>query len=533
MAKAETNINIALEEELWGFRFYEGAAIVILLEFLFSACRGGLNVSAKSPKGRIETSAITAPSHLALRSLVFNNPMLETASDWDDWESAYRNKVTEKLSLLENWSADYLKRRFSSFEDFRKAIRLVQASAVRLSEKDRKWTNKFLFPWDQEQIFPDVKIDKDNGENKAKLTAARNHFGHSGEMACLILTLADDRKALQQRIDQRFKRAGHVMSRLCAVLEGDWAENPKVHMSEGSSYLPQDADADVVLKKRADMLCRDLMAILDLNLTTEDVVDPMARIIGIHLACCQLERAMRFAEAPRFRGNGRPYFLCESIQKQTSAMRRNSRACFSLNGQLCQQVILEVFGRRFSEVEAAAPGEGRINMLREKLALKNYPVSEEDWDMIAKNQELPELREMLRDRIIKKFSKHSGNFHSEMARAVGLATKVYTTSYRYAPSDELMLALALATVQNGHMSFREFLDHLYEKYGLVFDEECWRKAMQSRSADARSVDRPETKDLADNAGRLLDQMMSLGLLKHLSDGCDYVTNPYYRSAEHA
>lgn len=520
MTKANnTSDRLNLEEVIWGFRLYEETAMITLLEFLFATCRGGLLNTSSDWRHMPE---ISGPSHLLLRTLIFNNPMLETSNDWDDWEILFQEKVTSKSPLLKDWTSKELKLIFTSFENFRNVINLIQASAVNEGKKNRKWTNRFLFPWAQEQIFPDVKEAKNNDSN---LTLARNFFGHTGEVAYLLLRLADNKGILQNLIDQRFKGCKHTMAKVCKYLEGSWAA--KVKLQASGAYLPEDCISDSTTRPRANRLCDDLIALLSLNITTEDIIDPMSRIIGMHLACYQIERAQHFAIDPRLKGNGRAFFLCEAMQKQNSAIRRESKASWQHNGKLCRQVLLETFKTRFTQAESSAQEEKFWSNLEELIpGAQAFRTETNEVDIQSGN--FNRLKSEIQETLEKKFDRHSGIFHKTITASIGLTTSRNTNSFRYAPSDELMFALALATVRDKHMPFRDFLDLLYEKYGLVFDEKCEEKAKPMKLDEERANARIETKDLQDNADRLLNQMMSLGLLRHLSDGCDYVTNPYFK-----
>lgn len=511
---------LLLEEEIWGFRLYEEPAMITLLEFLFATCRGGLLNSSSDWQHMPE---ITGPSHLLLRTLIFNNPMLEISNDWDDWEEFFQDKVISKSPLLKDWTSKELKSTFKSFENFRNVINLIQASTVNDGKKNRKWTNRFLFPWDQEQVFPDVKEVKHDDSN---LTLARNFFGHTGEIAYLLLRLADNKEDLQKLIDLRFKGCRHTMAKVCKCLEGNWASKAIIQAS--GAYLPKDCIDDKKTKLRANRLCDDLISLLELNLTTEDMVDPMSRIIGIHLACYQIERAQHLAIDPRLKGNNRPFFLCEAMQKQSSAIRRESKASWQHNGKLCRQVLLETFKTRFTRVESISQEEKFWACLEEFIpGAKTFRTESHEEEIQRGN--FSNLKSEIQEALEKKFDRHSGIFHKTITVSIGLTTSQNTNSFRYAPSDEFLFALALANVRDKHMPFRDFLDLLYEKYGLVFDEKCEEKARpRLKPGQECSVARIETKDLQDNADRLLNQMMSLGLLRHLSDGCDYVTNPYFK-----
>jgi len=94
-----------------------------------------------------------------------------------------------------------------------------------------------------------------------------------------------------------------------------------------------------------------------------------------------------------------------------------------------------------------------------------------------------------------------------------------TTRYRYAPTDQLMKTLLLATVEH-RMEYTEFLAHLFDKYGLVIGD-----GEAERVLPADEFDR---KAFQANARRLERRLASLGLLRRLSDACAYVENPYRR-----
>ena len=61
---------------------------------------------------------------------------------------------------------------------------------------------------------------------------------------------------------------------------------------------------------------------------------------------------------------------------------------------------------------------------------------------------------------------------------------------------------------------------LDEHYGIVIGPEQAERALDSDSFDASSFER--------NRERLEGRLVSMGLLKRLSDGCAYVVNPFAR-----
>jgi hypothetical protein len=71
------------------------------------------------------------------------------------------------------------------------------------------------------------------------------------------------------------------------------------------------------------------------------------------------------------------------------------------------------------------------------------------------------------------------------------------------------------------MEFKDFLEALYQRYGIVVGDGQARDLIDSGNADQ--------EDFSDNARRLEERLASLGLLKRLSDSCAYVENPFQRT----
>ena len=499
---------LKLEEDIWGFRLYEQKAQEALYEFLYVF--GNNHFSPTTP---LQTPEFTGPSHVVLRAILFCNPTLETASDWDEWESSFIKHAQNSFDQFPaHWTSSTLKKRFESFEDFQRAVSLIRAS----SEQDysnRNWQFRFLFPWSFNQIYPDLKIRQGS---EVALTCARNSFGHSGEVAWLLATLSEGRHILTYQLSKRFGEAQHPLAKLSEIIEEGFENHLMVVFKAGASYLPKYCADNDIIKRRADWLCNDLSSLLDLQLQTEDLIDSMARILGLHLICYQIECARISASDSRLRADQRPFFLCEAQQRIPTAVRRESKKNFQQNCDLCRQVLLEVFKKRFSVIKSESDPDERYRLFEQHFGQKVA----EFYSNAVRQPNLLDLEYKLAEAFEKKYRKHQGIFHSQMTQSIGLTSKLHTNSYRYFPSDEFLLAVVLSTVRAEHMPFDVFLDCLYEKYGLVFNSACAEKAHRAQTI---------RNDLSANTEHLLKQLRSLALLKHLSDSCDYVINPYYRA----
>ncbi len=148
---------------------------------------------------------------------------------------------------------------------------------------------------------------------------------------------------------------------------------------------------------------------------------------------------------------------------------------------------------------------------------------------IAANS-LDDILKILCQRIRENGSK-TLDVHQSYARSVGLMPMLapgnksnsVTRSY-YTLSDELIRHLVYALMgTKKHMLFDEFLEALYQRYQLIIGP---NQATKYYSLDRRDPNFIERKEFTDNAEDFKEQLSRLDLLLSLSDGFDYVCNPY-------
>ena len=122
--------------------------------------------------------------------------------------------------------------------------------------------------------------------------------------------------------------------------------------------------------------------------------------------------------------------------------------------------------------------------------------------------------------------------HLPYARSIGLVpatnssstSKTALTRNYYTFTDELVRNLVYATLgEHKHMLFEDFLEQLYTKYLLVIGPQ---QAAHNFKLERRDPNFIEEKEFTDNADDFKEQLSRLDLLLSLSDGFDYVCNPY-------
>lgn len=498
-----------LEEEIWGFRLYDQQdRQLVFLEFLFAV----FNASGKPTDKGIKTPLISGSSHLVLRALLFSNTEINFCSNWDEWIEKFSKHMEDKFFSLTNWNANSLKQTFISFDEFRQVLVVIRQSLDK-KDADRNWYYKFLFPWSKNQIFPDVEYDRENSE-AFNLLCARHYFVHTGELAYLLCLLSDKHEDLLNAIKVKFQSSSNPLARLCSLVEEGFSDNPVVSLPENGTFLPGNSLQDPNVKIRAEWMAEDILSVLNLNLKNEDSADFLSRIIGLHLICYYLERAKYIAQDLRLKGDGNIFMLCEIVQPESTPVRKQARLNFQQNQKLGLQVLLENFNKKISAVENAKP-ENRESVYQLEFNTKKR-LYDDEKDKIE--YDFPFFKNEIKKSLEKKFIKHLGYFHQRMAIDIGLASRDFTITYRYTLSDELLLTLVYSVVKKSFVPMKIFLREIKSRYGIIIDE----TSAQAFSGQLEI----ETNDLVMNYKRLLRQLNGLGLLYHLSDGCDYVLNPY-------
>ena len=197
--------------------------------------------------------------------------------------------------------------------------------------------------------------------------------------------------------------------------------------------------------------------------------------------------------------------LCEVIKKETSDIRRISKTLFERNDKQDRDAVSV-----FYEMTAKSL----------HLDVRKFSQDDEEDEDEVFSEKPEEVVESLSE-ILKNHDDHWGNIHRIFARDCGLASKLCTNAYRYAPSDDLLETLALVLVPKKRLLLSEFLAQAFDRYGLLFGE------VEFRRSGINNIElTPDTSELKSNRLRLQNRLSALGLLVSLSDGFEFVLNPY-------
>ncbi|OXS16055.1 hypothetical protein CGX12_05770 [Zobellella denitrificans] len=498
------SIDFCVDENIWGHRLYdEQLPHLTVLEFL-GVLGSNLDRPLRPHQEQGGSVMFKPQRQIRLRGLLFNNPYVESiaesaASDeekWKLWLERFR------LGATGNGDDDmtYLRRSFTSFDDFAKAIELLRSSSFE-SRSNKRWSSKFAFPFGPDALYEDLQINASGG-----MSNDRRFFARTGELLYLMLTRAKRGAELGDTLVKRLFDHEAPMNRLARALQGapQHAEEPRQ-----SGYLPETANA------RFDQICEDWLSILAKDMPIYDALEHLIAITGLNMLLYFLERAKRVA------GDDDPVeIVCEIVSKERSKVRALSGDSYQFNqGLPAKAVRAHVESIRLAPGWVAAesaefPEAERVKLMRDHF---QWPPADggDDEDCTGKSPD--ELVTKLTDDALARHRQHVGKIHASWSRAIGLSSRRLSRRTRYAPNDRLLKSIVVSIVDD-RMQFDEFLGEAMRRYGLVIGD-----AEGTRLIDAKLVDQEE---LSDNRDNLEARLVGLGLVRRLSDSCSFVENPF-------
>lgn len=494
------SIRCWIDERIWGHRIWDGQTPwLIFLEF------AGIVESAHSEGSLLDERGTYYPllfrpqQRIPLRNVLYNNQrlrfILDSFSDdrraWKEWvgwmEQNARGVAKRDFGYLEN--------RFTNFRKFARLVSILQSSTVE-SESNRRWSSRFLFPFGADCLYEDLSISATNKVGREYI-----NFGRTGELLYLMLCRSSSGMQLIPYLE-RMVTTQNPWNTLVALLQDEEQHHRE---QRGKSYLPYTSHSSF------DAVGEDLLQLFQLELPGFDGYPHITLLTALHLMLYQLRISSEVL------GIERPPIICEIVAPRKTLVRELSINTYQYNSQLSAQAVTTFIdsiehSEGWKAAESASDGYLKCKAMLVEAVV--WPRNAGDYD---KAHEPLTLIRHLRQMALTRHRQHAGNVHRSYGRAIGLISKRGTNKLRYAPNDALLKALILANVP-GRMEFKEFLQRLYVRYGIVIGE---REATQSLEASEF-----DNKVFRSNAARLEQRLSSLGMLRRLSDACAYVLNPY-------
>lgn len=509
MTRAIEGVDFAVDEHIWGHRLYdEQLPHLAVLEFL---CVLGSNATSPLREGEDGRVHYKPQRQYRLRSLLFNNPYVETiraraVPDADKW-TAWTEQFTADATGLEGSKMLYLQLAFSSFDDFAKAIELLRSSAFE-ARSNKRWSSKFVFPFGPDALYEDLRFGPNGASND------RRFFARTGELLYLMLCRAKGGPELGRILIERLFDRSTPMNRLVQALQG---EPQLAETTRETGYLPP------VEHPRFDRLCSDWAAILSRDLPIYDALEHLIANAGLNLLLYFLERGKDRT------GDSDPVeIVCEIVSHERTKVRAISGDSYQSNQALSVRAVrVAVESVRMTDEWAMAlvsddpPGEC-AKIMRASFQWPPATPGDDEPDFLKMPGD--DLVRVLVDKAESRHDQHFGKIHASWSRAIGLSSRRLSRRTRYAPNDRLLKTLVVSVVDE-RMQFDEFLHELRYRYGLVIGD-----AEGAHLVKAKLVDQAA---LSENRANLEARLVSLGLVRRLSDSCSFVENPFATKGEAA
>lgn len=494
-----------LDEHMWGHRLYDSqSAWLVFLEFLSVAEARRVAGGALTDEGTYPLRFEPA-QRLHLRNVMFNGDEAmrlaeQESGDPRKWEAWLGHMNANALGFANPVDFSYLRERFPTFGDFARVLSLLRSSTVE-RDSNKRWSSRFLFPFGPHAVYEDLNIKPKGGLPNREYI----NFGRTGELLYLMLARSRHRPELHDLVEEMLGGGGRWDRLVSRLLPAD--EHHARRESRGSSFLPY-AHHPIF-----DDLGRDWLAVRASQLPTYDTYPHLVTLAGLHLVRYFLAVARAWSGADA--GLTGPNMVCEIITPKKTLVRELSLRSFGANDAASTAAIERTVTRIGDSPAWQAALRDSASAYAECWELLRTQLH---WgEKYGGANEPTELLLALRSDARKRHQQHLGQFHRALGRDIGLVSRRATNRFRYAPTDDLVKTLLIATVPQ-RMEYGEFLQVLYDRYGLVIGDQQAKLALEDVDFDQKAFQA--------NARRLEERLGSLGLVRRLSDACAYVINPY-------
>ena len=501
-------IDYWIEEEIWGHRFYnDQSPWFIFLEFLavlHDRINAGQAFESTAHLGHHETFQYRMAKQLPVRYLLFNNPYLNhiertESTDharWEKWFNeigAYADQDTQI-----NGGFQYLKERFE-YSELVRIVEVFQATAIG-ADSNKRWTSRFVFPHGPDCLYADLDGKKGAGNPD------RRFFARGGELLYLMLARSGRGEVLLPLLKKKvFDIQNPWNQMLRALMPTAYQDQVVDNVSIG--YLPYAA------RPEYEQLADDWITLLRLTMPGESVLDPLVRILGLHIVRYLFNRSHEVLgedETTRF--------VLEVTAPNTTPLRKLSSDNYAANRRLPEFAVARHLDRFCDSSEWQTALQTDDEALARSVLIQRFSFKNNNRAIKKVKGTTPEqLFGSLKAAVISRHKQHFSEVSRELSRHIGLTVHRQGLKTRYAPTDPLLKALVYATVAE-RMEFHAFLDRLHEKYHFIIGPREAEASYGELPFDKRAFD--------DNAQRLESRLLALGLLCRLSDDCAYVMNPF-------
>lgn len=488
--------SIWVDEAIWGHRLYdEQTPWLIFLEFLNVLLSDDMAGRAFKEVSGFNALSYSPKRFLHSRNIVFNNPKIKKIlTDYPNDETRWQKWISEmggnRRSGVDTGFL-FVRSRFTTFEEFSWVVELLRSSSIE-GNSNKQFTSKFVFPYGPDCLYEDL--------DERSFAPGRRFFGRTGELAYLMLCRSGRGDEIIEKLRPIVFDRGKPLNRLVKSLH---PEEDSLHESHKHAYLPY---ADLPDYKA---LAGDWITLVSCGMPGYDVLPHLVTILGLHMLLYFLKRGREHSE-----GKSDIQLICEIIAPRKTVVRDLSVESYQANNLYSIDAIRQY-------IESIAESTEWKNALsdgdrRQKVA---EILKETFWWEPEGLQEPEEMLASLKEDAKSRHGQHTAKIHSNWTRSLGIASRRGTRSVRYAPTDSFLKSLVF-TVVSVRMEFQLFLQEIYSRYGFIIGHH------QAEVASLIGSKKGDLQAFKENAQRLEMRLVSLGLVRRLSDACAYVINPY-------
>lgn len=467
-------------EYIWGHRFRTDQTPMLVLLELMCVIENQIQAKKNGNINKIFSPRNTQLyfSHrrnLKLRRLLYQNENLESIynqskTEDEKWnlQIEYLRQEESKIFSFSDEDIEHLKKGFNSFDDYYNSINILNSLTYDpLSNK--RWTSRFVFPINKEFIWCDFNYIKESED--------RRFFARGGEIVYLMLCRAD--KNIREKLEVLFENwvqpvSNDAFTKLAQTLVREEERIPLEESKRKSlGFLPY-SKMEVF-----NTLASDLVQVLSHSQVQQlDKIKILSDLIGYHVG------NYIYTVGSKVVGNNEVNYIAEVLTKTTNSIRKASIQSVSVQRNRLKQALYK-----------------KIDKISE-----SYEMSD-----ITKNEEKKEAETYLSDYI--------SGYPQVCFRHIGFSSRKNTRSYRYVMTESFLHSLVITVLGNEkRIEFKEFVNILRERYKIYIDKQTIynNDVLQS--------------DLNRNLKSLSHLLYQMGMLRHLSDACSYVINPYSEDA---
>lgn len=479
--------NIPFVEHVWGHRFRpEQTPMLLLFELMcivesqYQAKQHEFIQNIFSPENDI--LYFRHRRNFKLRILLYQNEILETihrstALDKEKWQRQF-----DFLMGLEgdNFSfkdadIDHIRNNFKSFDSFYNVIKIL-GSLTFDPLSNKRWSSKFIYPINREYIWCDYN-NVDNSED-------RRFFSRGGELVYLMLCRAPEelRLELERLFTEWLEDKDDSYSTLAKSLAIGEKRYPLEEANRKNlGYLPPH-----------EMECfttfaEDIVRTLNLNLEKLDKIKIMSDLVGFHTGNYIYSVGEIYTNMSDNGSPKSPTYIAEVLTKTSNSIRKASIQSISTQRNRLKRSLTNSIPDLFEQYA--------------------FDIEEESDRKVFLDEQSGEAEDYLGKNIL--------GYPHICFRHIGFVSRKNTRSFRYVVTEDFLHSLVITLLgSEKRLEFRKFMKALRERYNIFID--------QSPFEDSEILQ----SDLNRNAKNLSVLLYQMGMLRHLSDACSYVVNPY-------